>query len=485
MHYTGELDMKRNIAVAIAATAAMGAMLFATPQALAATAAGTKVSNSATVAYKIGTVAQTAPPAASADFLVDRKVNLTVTEVGGAATTASPGELKAPLEFLVTNSTNDAIDVKLDAATMAKNTVFDAGDQGAGNHADDLTATEGTDLLMSYKIYTDAGLTTELSKSGSQYYIDELAPAANMTVYVVATEMPAIGDDSVDTTVQDDDIIVVKLTGTAHSAYAAQDGTGLTWDTTPGPTLGAPTWVTAGGTGALGAVLATTASDTDTKVDNVLADNPDLDLGEAVGTPPDGIDAAYDAYKIGGADITVTKRSAVYWDPINLFASPKAIPGSIVLYCITVKNAGSSAADEIAISDTIPTNTTFENGGTDTDSVTPLVQPLDPDGDGPTGAEYPPLSDQNSIRFSTSDSCAVTDWDLANAATLQPVGSSAEDDSSEAIPADGPAWAADEPDGAIGNYNSVTPKITTTVKSLGIGSTTEQFTTTMFLVKVD
>lgn len=474
--------MKRNIAVGIAAAAAMGALLFAAPQALAATAAGTKVSNSATVAYKIGTIVQTAPPAASADFLVDRRVSLTVTEVGGTATIASPGELKAPLTFLVTNNTNDAIDVKLDAATMAKNTVFDAGVQGTGNHTDDLTATEGTDLVMSYKIYTDAAFTTELSKSGAQYYIDELAPAANMTLYVVATQMPPVGDDSVDTTVQDEDIIVVKLTGTAHSAYAAQDGTGLTWDTTPGVTFGAPIWVTAGGTGALGTVLATTASDTDTKVDNVLADTPDLDLGEADGTAPDGIDAAYDAYEIGGADITVTKRSAVYWDPINLFSSPKAIPGSIVLYCITVKNAGSSAADEIAISDTIPTNTTFENGGTDTDPVAASVQPLDPDG---AAAEYPALSDQNSIRFSTSDSCAVTDWDLANAATLQPVGSSAEDDSSEPVPADGAAWAADEPDGAVGNYNSGTPKITTTVKSLGIGSTTEQFTTTMFLVKVD
>ena len=78
--------MKPNIAVRSLAAAAVAASLLAAPQAFAATAAGTKVSNSATVDYKIGGVSQTQTGTVTpAEFLVDRKVALTVTEVGDAA----------------------------------------------------------------------------------------------------------------------------------------------------------------------------------------------------------------------------------------------------------------------------------------------------------------------------------------------------------------------------------------------------------------
>lgn len=467
--------MKPNIAVRSLAAAAVAASLLAAPQAFAATAAGTKVSNSATVDYKIGGVSQTQTGTVTpAEFVVDRKVALTVTEVGDAATTVSPGA-SGSVEFLVSNTTNDAIDVALSAETMAAGTTFLAGANP------DLTSTEGWDgtagVSLTYTFYSDAALTQQIT------YIDSLDAGSTYHVWVKAT-MPVIGPDADDTKVQNADIIVVKLTGTAHSAYTDPTGNsgGITsWDTTPGATFGAPTWDTTGakGDGQLGDAL-TAASNASNTVDNVFADTDDTDVGG--GGANDGKDAAYDAYKIGGAVITVNKRSAVYWDPVNLFTSPKAIPGAMVLYCITVTNAGDSAADEITVGDTIPTNTTFENGQTDTDPSDGVVageDPLDPDGAGTT---YPALSNANSIRFSTQDSCATTDWDDASKAS-PPAGSTVEGDASESLPADGAAWTATG--GVIGNYNSVTPKVTTTVQGLAIGSPTAQYTTTMFLVKID
>lgn len=465
--------MNRNIRMGSLAASALAALLVVTPQAYAATAAGTKVSNSATVDYKIGGVSQTTTgTAAPADFLVDRKVALTVTEVGDAATSVAPGSPGA-VQFLVTNGTNDAIDVALSATTKASGTVFLAGSNP------DLTATEGSpDISLTYTYYSDAGLTTPIT------FIDSLAAGATYNVWVKAT-MPVIGLETDQTKVQNGDIIVVELTGTAHSAYTTPDGSGgaITWDTTAGPTFGAPTWDTTGakGAGFLGDAFST-ASNSSTTVDNVFADTADLDVGG--GGANDGKDAAYDAFKIGGAVITVNKSSVVYWDPINKFTSPKAIPGAMILYCITVTNAGDSAADEISVSDTIPTNTAFERGLTDTDpdDGEADLDPLDPDG--PLDATYPALSSANSIRFSNLNSCTATDWNVATRTTpAPPAGYAVEDDGSDTLPADGAAWTATG--GVIGAYDSLTPKVTTTVQTLPVGSTTAQYTTTMFLVKID
>jgi uncharacterized repeat protein (TIGR01451 family) len=169
-------------------------------------------------------------------------------------------------------------------------------------------------------------------------------------------------------------------------------------------------------------------------------------------------------YEVAAATITVTKSSAVYWDPINGFTNPKAIPGAVVLYCVSVEIGGSSDAESVKVTDNVPANTAFEEGTTDTDPVTLGTQPLDPDG---TGTDYPALDNTNSIRFSTANTCAATDWDNASMA-VPPAGSEVEDSD-----------ALTEGTGAIGNYNAGT--ISTTVDTLdGSGGRT----TTMFLVKI-
>jgi uncharacterized repeat protein (TIGR01451 family) len=473
--------MNRNIAVS---AVAMTALFLMAPSAFAATQAGTKVHNSASVTYKVSGVVQTAPPAGTADFLVDRKVDFTVTEIGGTTTTATPGAdsgASVVTRFQVVNNTNDLLDIKLAATNLGQPAVFDAVTAGDGED----TISSNQTGTMTFTLYRDDlagggngdGLPDAgelLPTDGSQYIDGMTGGGATATILVVADAIPEIGDDlggSAD--VADGDILAVKLTGTAAAAYAAPDGTGLTF---AGANNDEPQWTA--DTGNLGTDLANTTSDTSTKVDNVLAESEDTDFSPA-GTEHDGIDAAVDAYELGGAAIVVTKRSAVYWDPINQFTNPKAIPGSVVLYCITVSNSGSAAASDVAVNDIVPTNTAFEEGATDIDDVTSGVQSLT---DGTTT-----LDDTNSLRFSAVDSCTAGNWDTAGltASTKEDSDSGAVDSAdtdADGIPNDD---EVDTADGNYGDYNSGTSAIKTIVSSLAVGSTTTQYTTAMFLVKVN
>lgn len=57
--------------------------------------------------------------------------------------------------------------------------------------------------------------------------------------------------------------------------------------------------------------------------------------------------------------LQVSKVSSVVWDPVNLNASPKRIPGSIVSYTITVSNSGPGSVDAstLVMTDVVPANT--------------------------------------------------------------------------------------------------------------------------------
>jgi uncharacterized repeat protein (TIGR01451 family) len=60
--------------------------------------------------------------------------------------------------------------------------------------------------------------------------------------------------------------------------------------------------------------------------------------------------------------LSLAKISSVISDPFNNTTNPKAIPGAVVQYSVTVTNAGASAATGVAISDPLPANTTFVQG---------------------------------------------------------------------------------------------------------------------------
>jgi len=106
------------------------------------TTAGDSIVNNVSVSYDVGGVPQT-EETASDTFVVDRKVNVVVAEVGGASTSVVPGETQAAITFDVTNSSNDVVDLDLSIVQSATddfdisnvqfylddgNGVFDAGD---------------------------------------------------------------------------------------------------------------------------------------------------------------------------------------------------------------------------------------------------------------------------------------------------------------------------------------------------------------------
>src|SRR5688572_885488 len=123
----------------IAVAAAMSSHAYA-----AQTVAGTTITNTVSVAYKVGGVTQ--PSLSASDtFTVDRKVNLTVVEDGSATTQVSPGEAAAVTSFLVSNLSNAPVDIALAASNLAgdysvSNFKLYADTDGNGSY------TAGTDL---------------------------------------------------------------------------------------------------------------------------------------------------------------------------------------------------------------------------------------------------------------------------------------------------------------------------------------------------
>ncbi len=73
----------------------------------------------------------------------------------------------------------------------------------------------------------------------------------------------------------------------------------------------------------------------------------------------DGKFASRDDYIVRTAAITATKVNTVISDPISGTTSPKAIPGAVIRYCITVTNAANGEeATNVTLRDVIPATVT-------------------------------------------------------------------------------------------------------------------------------
>lgn len=423
----------------VAAALALGA-----PRAFAqATAAGEKVDNVASVTYEVNGTPQTTPVTNTATFYVDRKVDLSVAELGTAPTTVAPESKNQVLAFTVTNSSNDTIDIVLDAAETSGKTYL--GVEPDPTTSDNLVDNKDTGATFTLWVESNstAGLQTGTGgdtllpttgvPTGAEAFLDEVTSGTTKTVYVVADEMP---DGA---TLDDEDVMVVQLTGIAYSAYDDQ--------TDPAKTI------TAANT--LGAILTADSStaDTATTIQNVFADAEDTDTVNGTNdAASNGQDVAYDAFLVGAADIGVTKRSLVIWDPITGLINsavgsenfPKAIPGAVVLYCITVKNDGGTNATSVKVEDTAPAQTEFLSDSSTLATPDPLS-----------------VSTANAIRLGTNDSCTYGNW---TAGAVE----------------DTNATDADDTDGSAASEDG-SGKVVTVVDTLaGSGGVT----TTMFLVKI-
>ena len=272
------------------------------PSLAAPTLAGTTITNNVSVAFKVGGVTQNAVTA-SDSFTVDRKVNLTVVEDGNATTQVSPGQTAAVTSFLISNQSNAPIDIALAASNLAGDN-YDVSNVKIYADTDaDNVYTPGTDLEITY--------------------LDQIAAeASNIRVFVVA-DVPLGGATG--------NVANIRLTGTAAEATAA---------------------------GSLGAVITQSNGANTAGVDTVFADsNANGNVAR------DGMHFAQDSYTLFAAALTALKTSRIISDPLNGLTNPKMIPGATVEYCIAVSSAaGSAAATDVAITDTLPTTTTYEPG---------------------------------------------------------------------------------------------------------------------------
>ena len=288
-------------AASITALFALGA----TPAYAAGTAAGATITNTVTVNFQVGNVAQTAQTASNS-VTVDRKVNLTIVNLG-STTSVSPGQIAAVTTFQITNSSNDTLDLSLAAL----------------NHSGGVAAHGGTDAIdvSNFKYYIDtnnngiynAGTDTEIT------WLDEVAADTTKTVFVVS-DVPISATNG-------------QVAGIVLTARAEASGT----------------------IGTQGALLTATVGANTAGVDTVFAD-----AAGATDSANDGAFSIKGDYTVSAALLSVTKTSVLISDPVSGTTNPKAIPGAVMEYCIIVSNAtGGATSTSLSISDPLPTTVTY------------------------------------------------------------------------------------------------------------------------------
>jgi uncharacterized repeat protein (TIGR01451 family) len=280
------------------------------------TAANTSVNNRATVVYSVGGVAQTpiesSPTGnsnpgvgngANTSFVVDNRIDLTVTELSGAATAVSPGQNNVVTAFTVANTGNAPEGFELSATNLVGGAVFGQTDNQQMNNLRTFVDNPGGGGTAG--VY-DAGIDTAVN-------VNTLNADASVVVFIVAdTPLAATNGQYANVRLQ---------------ARAAQPGTS-------------------------GATLETETAGADTVAVDIV-------FGDA---GRDGLQTADDQYAVQSASLSITKASSVVSDPFNGTTNPKAIPGAIVEYVVTIANTGSLPATPVSLTDTIDGNLTFQQG---------------------------------------------------------------------------------------------------------------------------
>ena len=295
---------------------AVSMLLIVKPALAVGTDAGTQVLNRATVNYSVGAVPQTliessptgnstagATNGTDTEFVVDRRIDFTLVQVGTSHTTVTPGDTNAFVEFLLTNTSNSTLDFNLNAIQLG------SGD-GAVNTLVDTNVNMNN---LSWAVGTSVANGDADPAPLGQNYIDELIEddAIRIRVY---------GDAAL--TLANGDIANIELSATAAApGAAAVEGAALT--ETAGP-------------------------DNPLVIDNVFAD-----------TGNDGVESDRDGFQVVSAALTITKVATVISDPINGATDPKAIPGAIVEYVITVANSSTTAATAVSINDVVDADVTL------------------------------------------------------------------------------------------------------------------------------
>lgn len=287
--------LRNNLLLALLLIGAMTIMV--PPHALAAgTASNTTISNQATVNYQVGGISQTAINSNITTFVVDNKVNVTVAQVGNA--TVIPGSTNQVLVYTITNTGNTAQRYALSATSNAGIT------------------------MNNVRIYRDTNANGTFE-------------AGTDTLFVDASTFGDIAADG-----------VLRVLVVADTPTGATNGQTAVYNLIATTVNAGTTTVT----------TQTVGADTPGAVDVVFADAAGSATGDIA---RDGRHSTTATYTVNAATLTITKTSAVYSDPFNGTTNPKAIPGAIITYTLTVANAaGGANATGVAITDSLATEIT-------------------------------------------------------------------------------------------------------------------------------
>jgi uncharacterized repeat protein (TIGR01451 family) len=277
----------------------------------AGTPSGTTISNSATLTYAIGAGPTTTATGNTVSFVVDKKVNLLVTEVSGSATSVSIGQTGAVTTFSVTNLGNDPQGFNLAPALAV-------GDPATGG--------------------TPPFTTNNFSAAGLQVFVDSNANGVYDAGVDTATSIATLAAGTSQTV-----FIVGDIPGTALSGQ--QSVVSLT------AVAVVPTTMTP--------LVATAGPDT-AGVDVVFADSAGV-----VDSARDAKHSAYDAYLVNGVNVALTKTVASVVDPNGRVVltpasgDPALMPTSTLTYQIVAVLTGTGTADNLVITDPLPANTSY------------------------------------------------------------------------------------------------------------------------------
>jgi hypothetical protein len=309
--------------------------------AVALTPSGTTISNLATVNYKVGTVSQTAIGSSptgntsgagtATTFKVDTKLLLTIITNDAADVPVQPGSTSQVLSYTVTNAGNSNVGVLF---SIVDTSGVLASTAGAG-----FTGTDNFNPSAEAVIVANGHTGAYASATDTSGNLGLLAPGASQVVYILS---------SIANTQLDGDVAVEALKAEVAVATSATYGTAAGAAITTDDTLNAWTPGTA---------------------QQLFADGPVVTIdGDA---NHDGFVSARDAYIVKSAKLTIQKTQTVLSDPTG-DTIKHAIPGAVVQYTITIANASTAttAATSIAMTDLLPTNTSWGTSGTGTLSVT-------------------------------------------------------------------------------------------------------------------
>jgi uncharacterized repeat protein (TIGR01451 family) len=297
----------------------------------AGTDPGVSVDNRATVTYSVGGTPQTGiessptgnnlpgvnVPGGGADtsFLVDRRVDFTITQAGGALIQVTPGQSSVFVEFYVTNTSNGVMDLIV----------------GPSNLTSAFGAVRGQ---LDSDVDMDA---IRIAVSGAP---DGGTPGAGPDPVDPGTGA-APGDTLIDDLPEDDSIRVRIYADTPATLLNGQYAHVLLSATAADPVTSV-------------ALVESPGVDDPTLVENVFANASGDD------TNGNATESAADGFEVITAALLITKTAAVISDD---FASGKALPNAVIEYTITIDNTtGAADATGVVVTDVVDPDVTLENG---------------------------------------------------------------------------------------------------------------------------